>query len=62
MNKISKVARQGIQDIRRSVNKLRPDALEHLNLEAAMEKMMEEMMEVSDVQIRYECEVSALKF
>nr|WP_288452658.1 sensor histidine kinase [uncultured Anaerostipes sp.] len=62
LNKISKVARQGIQDIRRSVNKLRPDALEHLNLEAAMEKMMEEMMEVSDVQIRYECEVSALKF
>lgn len=62
LNKISKVARQGIQDIRRSVNKLRPDALEHLNLEAAMEKMMEEMMEVSDVQIRYECEVPALKF
>ena len=49
LNKISKVARQGIQDIRRSVNKLRPDALEHLNLEAALEKMMEEMMEVSDV-------------
>ena len=62
LNKISKVARQGIQDIRRSVNKLRPDALEHLNLEAAMEKMMEEMMEVSDVAIRYQCEVPVLKF
>ena len=62
LNKISKVARQGIQDIRRSVNKLRPDALEHLNLEAALEKMMEEMMEVSDVAIRYQCEVPVLKF
>lgn len=62
LNKISKVARQGIQDIRRSVNKLRPDALEHLNLENALEQMMEEMMEVSDVSIHYQCDVPVLKF
>ncbi len=62
LNKISKVARQGINDIRRSVNKLRPDALEHLNLEAALEKMMEETMEVSDVSIYYHCDLPVLKF
>ncbi len=62
LNKISKVARQGINDIRRSVNKLRPDALEHLNLEAALEKMMEETMEVSDVSIYHHCDLPVLKF
>lgn len=59
---ISKVARQGIQDIRRSVNKLRPDALEHTNLEHALKKMMEDTMKVSDVKIDYSCDVVTLKF
>jgi signal transduction histidine kinase len=59
---ISKVARQGIQDIRRSVNKLRPDALEHTNLEHALKKMMEDTMKVSDVKIDYRCDVATLKF
>ena len=38
LNKISQVARQGIKDIRRSVNKLRPDALEHSGLQEALER------------------------
>lgn len=62
LNKISKVARQGIKDIRRSVNKLRPDALEHSGLGEALEKMMEETMQVSDVKINYDCQVEILKF
>lgn len=62
LNAISKVARQGIQDIRRSMNKLRPDALEHLNLEGALEKLMEDSMNVSDVKIRYETKISVMKF
>ena len=51
LNKISQVARQGIKDIRRSVNKLRPDALEHSGLQEALEKMINETMQVSDVKI-----------
>lgn len=62
LNKISLVARQGIKDIRRSVNKLRPDALEHSGLQEALEKMMEETMQVSDVKINYDCQVEVLKF
>lgn len=62
LNKISQVARQGIKDIRRSVNKLRPDALEHSGLRKALEKMIEETMQVSDVKIDYECQVDTLKF
>lgn len=62
LNTISQVARQGIQDIRRSVNKLRPDALEHSNLEEALEKLMEDTMKVSDVSIHYKCQMLTLKF
>lgn len=60
--KISEVARQGIKDIRRSVSKLRPDALEHLNLEKALEKLIQDTMDISDVVIKYECEIPVLKF
>lgn len=62
LNVISQVARQGIEDIRRSVNKLRPDALEHFNLGEALEKMMEDTMNVSDVYIDYQCEIPVMKF
>lgn len=62
LNKISQVARQGIKDIRRSVNKLRPDALEHSGLQKALEKMINETMQVSDVKINYDCQVEVLKF
>ena len=62
LNKISQVARQGIKDIRRSVNKLRPDALEHSGLQEALEKMINETMQVSDVKINYDCQVEVLKF
>lgn len=62
LNVISKVARHGIQDIRRSVNKLRPDALEHSNLEEALEILIEDTMKISDVSICYECKAPTLKF
>lgn len=62
LNKISIVARQGISDIRRSVNKLRPDALEHRNLGQALEKLMEDTMQVSKVKIQYQCDVEELQF
>ena len=62
LNKISVVAWLGISDIRRSVNKLRPDALEHRNLKQALEKMIEDTMLVSKVKICYQCNVPLLEF
>ena len=44
------------------MNKLRPDALEHSGLQEALEKMIEETMQVSDVKINYDCQVEVLKF
>lgn len=62
LNQMSQVARKGIDDIRRSVNKLRPDALEHHNLEEALEKLIEDTVLMSNVQIYYNLQVPELKF
>lgn len=59
---LSKVSREGIKDIRRSVNELRPDALEHLSLEVAIRKMVTEMSQVSDVKIHFDTYEKCLKF
>ncbi len=59
---LAKVSRQGLQDIRRSMNKLRPDALEKHNLETALEKLMVETMDTSNVLIQYESTVEEMKF
>lgn len=59
---LSKVSRDGIKDIRRSVNELRPDALERLSLEVAIRKMVSEMSQVSDVEIYFETEECQMKF
>ncbi len=59
---LSKVSREGIQDIRRSVNELRPDALERLSLEVAIRKMVTDMSQVSDVQIFFDTREKKLKF
>lgn len=59
---LSQVSRDGIKDIRRSVNELRPDALERLSLEVAIRKMVSEMSQVSDVEIYFETEERHMKF
>ena len=59
---LSKVSREGIKDIRRSVNELRPDALERLSLEVAIRKMVTDMSDVSDVRIYFETDEKHLKF
>ena len=48
---IAKVARNGITDVRHSVNALRPDALETLDLEAAIRKLVEESESSTGVKI-----------
>jgi len=59
---IAEVTRQGINEVRRSVNKLRPDALERLNLESAILKMIMEVESVSNTRVTLESKVAHLKF
>lgn len=59
---ISKVARDGIKDIRRSVNELRPDALDRFSLEYAISKMVSDINAVSDTRVYFDCKVQNLKF
>lgn len=59
---IAKVTREGIKDIRRSVNRLRPDALERLNLETAIQKMIKEVESMANTNIFFESQVDHLKF
>lgn len=48
---VSDVARQGMTDVRRSVNELRPDALEQRDLLSAIHKMISQMSATSKVEI-----------
>lgn len=59
---IAKVTRQGLLDIRRSVNELRPDALDRLSLEYAITKLITDMNSVSGTRVFFENKVLPLKF
>ncbi len=59
---IAEVTRSGILDVRRSVNKLRPDALERLSLESAILELIREMNSVSGIKIHFASKVETLKF
>lgn len=59
---ISNVTREGIKEVRRSVNELRPDALERFSLEYAIQKMISDMTSMSDRKVYFTSEVSNLKF
>lgn len=59
---LSEVSREGLKDVRRSVNELRPDALERLSLDAAIRKMIMDMGQASDVKIYFSTEEKHLKF
>ena len=51
LHAIAEVARNGITDVRHSVNALRPDALETLSLESAIRKLVEESEKSTGVKI-----------
>lgn len=57
---IGQTARQGLEDVRRSIRALRPDALESHDLESALEKMIENFRETTGADIRYEQEAGKL--
>lgn len=62
LNVIGDVARQAIKDVRRSVSKLRPDALERLNLEEALNKMINDISKVTKTNICFDVQIKSLKF
>lgn len=57
IEKTQKVAREGMKDVRRSVNALRPDKLERLSLEEAIRQMVQEMKDASGADIRLSVEI-----
>ncbi|NCC54262.1 MAG: sensor histidine kinase [Erysipelotrichia bacterium] len=59
---LSQTARQGLKDVRRSVEKLRPDALERYSLQEALEKMIIDFEVVSKVNINFVCHLESLSF
>jgi len=59
---ISRVTREGINEIRRSVNKLRPDALERLSLESAIHQMIIEIESMTQTHIYFNSDLKNLKF
>ena len=59
---ISKVVRQGIVDVRNSLNKLRPGALEQHGFKGAIENMIEEFTSVSDLTITLDYRLDKVDF
>ena len=59
---VSDVARQGMTDVRRSVNELRPDALEQRDLLAAIHKMISQMSAASKANITLDNSAGRLSF
>ena len=59
---VSDVARQGMTDVRRSVNELRPDALEQRDLLSAIQKMISQMSAASKADITLDNSAGRLSF
>ena len=61
MERIAATAREGMNEVRRSVKALRPDALERLQLPEALAKLCTEMQTTSQADIRLELQVEDLR-
>ena len=59
---IGDTARRGLQDVRRSVRKLKPDALERMSLNNAIHQMIEDMTKVTNTRIYFVSYMEELKF
>ena len=59
---VSDVARQGMTDVRRSVNELRPDALEQRDLLSAIRQMISQMSAASKADITLDNRAGRLSF
>ncbi|WP_049945264.1 sensor histidine kinase [Butyrivibrio sp. AC2005] len=54
---ISEVAHRGMEDVRRSVRALKPDGLESMPLDLAIEQMIDEMRRSTGIRFHYNCSV-----
>lgn len=61
MERIAAAARQGMNEVRRSVSALRPDALERLKLSEALRQLCEEMQQTSRAVVNLRLETKELK-
>lgn len=59
---ISKAIRKGMKDIRNSLNKMRPDFLQQYRLKEAIEKMKEEISNVTDLKINLNYQIDETGF
>ncbi len=62
LQKIRNVVTEGIQDVRGSLEKLRPGALEEHGLQGALQKMINEFMAVSNVEINLSWQMPRIDF
>lgn len=61
MELIAKTARAGMNEVRRSVSALRPDALERFRLSEALAKLCSEMQQTSHAEIRLDMQQTDLR-
>lgn len=61
MERIATAARQGMNEVRRSVSALRPDALERLHLPEALRQLCEEMQQTSRASVNLQLETQQLR-
>lgn len=59
---ISKAIRKGMKDVRNSLNKMRPDFLQQYRLKEAIEKMKEEISDVTDLKINLNYQIGETGF
>lgn len=59
---ISKDIRKGMKDVRNSLNKMRPDFLQQYRLKEAIEKMKEEISDVTDLKINLNYQIDETGF
>ena len=59
---ISKAIRKGMKDVRNSLNKMRPDFLQQYRLKEAIEKMKEEISNLTDLKINLNYQIDETGF
>lgn len=59
---ISKAIRKGMKDVRNSLNNMRPDFLQQYRLKEAIEKMKEEISDVTDLKINLNYQIDETGF
>lgn len=62
LENIGDTARNGLEDVRRSVRKLKPDALERMSLYHAIHQMIEDMSKVTNTKIYFVSYTKELQF